>query len=400
MKTSHLVAIVLIFACTACGWFILGSAITARSHDRSEIGKEAVGDGWGPQMVQAHPDSYYLSPTAGNGRKSVAPVESQVDVQLRYEPKRKGLLWHRTYRVDFTGDYQIKNPTPVTQTFYVRFQLPATGASYENFSFRLSEGEASGRAPEQGAITEAVVLPPGGETSLRVTYLARGTEEWRYHFGGTDRVRNFVLRMKTDFAEIDFPTGTGSPSSRDTVDAGWDLEWSYPDVLAAQDVGMAMPRALNPGPVAARIAFFAPVSLLFFFTVLVLLGVVRGQALHPMHFFFIASGFFAFQLLFAYLVDLLPLMPAFLLASVVSVTLVATYVHAVSRGRLTKIAVVAQVAYMGLFSYSFFFDGLTGLVITIGAIITLAFLMIHTAKIDWEAKFRPTPPSLPVKPAF
>jgi len=39
------------------------------------------------------------------------------------------------------------------------------------------------------------------------------------------------------------------------------------------------------------------------------------------------------------------------------------------------IGAIAQFAYMILFSYSFFFEGLTGLTITIGAIVTLALLM-------------------------
>ena len=62
---------------------------------------------------------------------------------------------------------------------------------------------------------------------------------------------------------------------------------------------------------------------------------------------------------------------------------------------------VAQFAYIVLFSYSFFFEGLTGLTITIGAIITLALLMITTAKVTWVDKFasKPTqqgfPPPIP-----
>ena len=41
---------------------------------------------------------------------------------------------------------------------------------------------------------------------------------------------------------------------------------------------MDPPDRLNPGPLAARITFFAPVSLLFFFTVMVILGVLRATA--------------------------------------------------------------------------------------------------------------------------
>lgn len=41
----------------------------------------------------------------------------------------------------------------------------------------------------------------------------------------------------------------------------------------------------------------------------------------------------------------------------------------------------------GLLWYAFFFKGLTGLAITIGAVITLFVLMQTTARIDWRAVF-------------
>jgi hypothetical protein len=52
---------------------------------------------------------------------------------------------------------------------------------------------------------------------------------------------------------------------------------------------------------------------------------------------------------------------------------------------------------MVLFSYSFFFDGLTGIAIAIGAVITLALLMAFTAKVDWDSALgsRGTPPPMP-----
>jgi hypothetical protein len=40
-----------------------------------------------------------------------------------------------------------------------------------------------------------------------------------------------------------------------------------------------------------------------------------------------------------------------------------------------------------LFSYAFFFEGFTGLAITIGAIVTLFVLMQMTAHVSWDAVF-------------
>ncbi|HPA20009.1 MAG TPA: inner membrane CreD family protein [Verrucomicrobiae bacterium] len=386
MTMGGMFAVGWIFLCTAAGWFLLGGAVEKRTAAAVQnLGKEVRG-AWGPAMAQCHPHAYYLPPGGGQKDGIIRPASSHIAVALSYEPKRKGLLWHRTYGVSFEGEYLIQNPTPIQQTVYVVFRFPSADATYHDFRFSIGDAAPTERAPENGAITESVVIAPNASVPLKVGYRARGVDRWAYAFEDASRVRNFELRMTTDFAEINFPTGTGSPTGRQKTQNGWELTWSYPDVLSAPGIGMDMPNVLNAGPVAARISFFAPVSLLFFFAVLLIVGVVRQQNLHPMNYFFLAAGFFAFQALFTYLVDLVPLHLSFAIAAAVSLLLVCGYIHAVSGGRLSRVAVPAQIAYMVLFSYSFFFDGLSGLTITIGAVGTLALLMALTAHIDWDEK--------------
>lgn len=149
-----------------------------------------------------------------------------------------------------------------------------------------------------------------------------------------------------------------------------------------------MPQKLNPGPVAQRISFFAPVSLLFFFTILLIISGIRQVIFHPMHYFFLAAGFFAFHLLFAYLVDHVQLEGSFLISSITSVLLIWTYMGKVAGQSFSiRFVLPTQVIYLILFSYSFFFEGYTGLTITIGAIVTLFVLMQMTAKTDWNQIF-------------
>jgi hypothetical protein len=195
--------------------------------------------------------------------------------------------------------------------------------------------------------------------------------------------------MLTDFHEINFPVGTASadPDKRHEDKRGYSLTWDYPDVIAAQDIGMDMPKLLNAGPVAARIVFFAPVSLLFFVTVVLLVAGMKGIPLHPMHVFFISAGFFAFHLLFAYLVDLLPLATSFIIATATSLLLVTGYLKAVGGRTLFAIALPAQLTYLIAFSTSFFIDGLTGITLTVLAVATLALLMFLTARTDWRGFF-------------
>lgn len=393
MKTSHLIASLAIVACTSIAWFVLGAALSQRTADSSAAIHAEVADVWGPPLEQFHPQAWYETPNAPGGRATILPSRSQVSVDLAYDPKRRGLLWHRTYDVTFGGDYVFTNPTRIPQTIYVSFPLPAGTAGLHEFRFLLGDSDEGNDAMpgRTGVVTRAIVVPAAGSIDLRTGYRTRGTGTWSYHFPDKRRISGFRLDMRTNFSDIDFPAGTGSPGSRVADARGWSLAWEFPDVLAAPSIGMDMPKQLNAGPVAARIVFFAPVSLLFFVTILLLMATMRGVALHPMHVFFVAAGFFAFHLLFAYLVDLLPIHPSFAIATTVSVLLVCGYLKAVGGKALLAIALPAQLAYLVLFSGSFFFDGLTGITLTVCGVATLALLMFLTARIDWRAAFTPRP---------
>jgi len=145
---------------------------------------------------------------------------------------------------------------------------------------------------------------------------------------------------------------------------------------------------LNPGPFAARVTFFAPVGLLFFLTVMVIMGATSGPSLHPMHYWFIAAAFFSFHLLLAYLVDHISVHFAFGVAAAVSLALVVSYLRLVTGMRHALLqAGGAQAVFLVLFSYAFFFEGFTGLTITVGAILTLFVLMQMTAHVPWDDVF-------------
>jgi hypothetical protein len=76
------------------------------------------------------------------------------------------------------------------------------------------------------------------------------------------------------------------------------------------------------------------------------------------------------------------------LASFVSITLVVSYLRLVcGLRRALFYAGGAQLVFLVLFSYAFFFAGYTGLTVTIGAVLTLFVLMQLTGRIDWEGIF-------------
>jgi hypothetical protein len=56
-------------------------------------------------------------------------------------------------------------------------------------------------------------------------------------------------------------------------------------------------------------------------------------------------------------------------------------------GRAVRYAGTAQFVFLVLFSSAFFFEGYTGLAVTLGAVLTLFVLMQLTGRVDWERAF-------------
>ncbi len=78
--------------------------------------------------------------------------------------------------------------------------------------------------------------------------------------------------------------------------------------------------------------------------------------------------------------------------------LVVSYLRLVVDWRFAVVeAGLTQLIYLVLFSYAFFFEGFTGLTVTIGTILTLFVVMQMTGRIRWEEKFAA---SLPRKSAL
>ena len=393
MKLTHLIVIAVIFVCTSIAWWLLGAVITQRTSHVSYQTGDSVSGRWGPPLLQKHPSARYTS--SSGSRVSLQPAKSDVKVQLSYQPVKMGLLWHRTYGATFEGHYTFTNSTAITQKFDIDFELPSSGALLDKIKFTLGEGgnaRDSIAAPEQGVVTDSVQLAPGESIPIVVSYECRGMDHWRYAFADASRIRDFMLTMNTDFTDVNFPIS--SPTDREQLEKGMQLVWKYEDAISAPGIGMEMPRELNAGPVAAQISFYAPLSLLLFFTVIIITVISRGMSLHPVNYFFLAAGFFAFPLLFSYMLDVFPVHLSFFIAAACSLLLVCGYLRAAAGEFLFRVAVVAQSAYMVLFSYSFFFKGLTGLTLTVGGIVTLGVLMALTAKVDWSQKLGAVSPRL------
>ena len=431
---KRIAAIVFIFGCTAVAWAILGSTIFYRTYNAESGLSGRVASTWGAAQAQAPPaiarewKEEKTVEVEEKGKKTTRTERqthseavkidaSRVAAALHIDYRQKGLLWFSTYTVDFDGAYTFQNPMPREEEFVIQLPFPAQQAAYDNVQLLLDDKPLAVTFSGSQAVARTRIAA-GAQSVLHAAYRSQGLDSWRYSFsrangqGSTagdnadgsgkeiSQARDFHLLVKTDFSGFDFPDNSLSPTEKRQMPNGWELEWNYQNLVSGFDIALKMPQKLQPGPLAGRISYFAPVSLFFFFFLVFILSTLRGNDLHPMNYFFLACAFFAFHLLLAYLADHISIHAAFLISSIVSVVLVISYLRLVVDLRFAMVeAGLTQLIYLVLFSYAFFFEGFTGLTVTIGSILTLFVVMQMTGRIRWEEKFSPSLPRKSALPA-
>jgi hypothetical protein len=418
----RLLAIGFVWLGCSLAWAILGSTLGVRSGLASGGLLPEVHALWGPPLEQAPPAAtgtethrevqtetkwdekakryFEVSHEVDVTTERDLPLtSSRVTARLALQHRRKGLLWFPTYAVDFGAAYTFRNESAEARLATVTFPLRQAGVVYDGFTLSDPDGNPVEVTFDEGRVRFGRKLAAGEAVSFEVRYSTRGTGSWGYGVPGkglgpeAGRARDFRLELQTDFPDVDFPAGTMSPSRHGVEGGRWRGVWESAQIVGTQAIGVELPQLLNPGPLASQITFFAPLSLLFFFFVTAILLAAEGRSIHAMHYFLIGCAFFAFHLLFAYLIDHVEVGVSFAVASAVAVALVISYARLFVgwRTALLRLA-VPQVVFLVLFSWTFFWRGFTGLAVTVGAIVTLFVVMQMTGTLDWEkvlAKARP-----------
>lgn len=317
---------------------------------------------------------------------AVAVSESNVNAKLGYDPRRKGLVWYSLYDVWFTGEYVYEHAEGTAGYLDLEIPLPTSDALYDGLVFEIN-GEDQRRLldPAEGRFRASLMVQPGDTVSFRVAYESRGADQWRYAPGeGVQQLERFRLSLTTDFAKIDFPSRTLSPTSKRRIAEGWTLDWDFASTVTGHGMGMVMPEKIQPGEMSTALIFSAPISLMFFFILLFVVATLQKIEIHPVNYLFLAAAFFSFHLLFSYSADHLTVPWAFAISSAVSLGLVVSYLRLVVSPRFAlREAALGQLIYLVGFSLAHFWEGYTGLTVTVMAILTLFILMQATGRLRW-----------------
>ncbi len=404
----RILALIFIFIVTTIAWVTFGGVMQGRSSGQQGSLYGDVADLWGEPLTQRAPTFTFAWTTTEEKRethtnargevvvktyevehdhdKQVHPASTDMDVNIGLDQRRKGLLWFALYDVDMQGAWTYQHEEAVAGFLWLGFDFPSNQGVYDGFEVFVDGERRTGNvAPGTGQVQIPVAVEPGQVVAFAIGYHSRGMDEWKYQPTATvGEVKDFRLSMNTDFLDIDYPAFTMSPSSRERDGRGWKLDWDFTGLVTGHGIGMVMPQRIQPGVLASHMSFSAPISLGFFMVWIFVIGVLKKVEVHPVNHLFLAAAFFSFHLLFGYVADHLAVEWAFGLSAGVSVLLVVSYLRLVVGSRFAFVeAGLAQLLYLVGFSLAHFWEGYTGLTVTVLGIVTLFGLMQLTGRIQW-----------------
>ena len=428
-QLAQLTAIAIIFLGFTIAWVILGSVNAGRTEGQTDLLSKRVQNSYGGPLIITPPRIYYERTrerkvkVAGletissfKERETVDPSDSNVAVDLSLERKKVGNLWFPVFFAKYRGQYEYDvEAIPKDVRSETLFLLPGLSSSesiFRNIEFKLNGAlvEPLARIVSNTPVELTATRYVNGKLMVDFSYETTGTGYFLYLLSnlgqqqilGENEVRsdsiekarltrldNFNLKLTTDFIKYEFPKRTVPYTTLRQEDGRSEFEWLFDKTVTGKNIGLIVPEELNPGDIASRISFFAPISLLFFFVVVTIFGILAKNRLHPMHYAFLAATFLSFHLTFSYAADHLSMHVAFATASFVSCFLTFTYLARVKGHKYALVGTSLQLLYLVVFSWSFFYQtdsglGITGLVVTIVSVLTLFALMQLTAKLDWQ----------------
>ncbi len=430
MSIKKLIAVAVIFLGFSIAWMILGGVNQSRTWDYTQKSLKRLQNAYGGPLKINPPLIYYeiIRQKKGqvNGFETVSsytekefidPSRTNVEINLKLERKKIGNLWFPVFIAAYQGEYEYNiESVPEEARSQPLFLVPGLNSSesiYRSIEMKINDMTVQplSKLVSNTPIELRSKMDSAGNVKVNYFYETTGIDYILYELAGKyeplkktiqqdnnsrayrerlTRLDNFNVKLTADFRIYDFPGQTIPPTKRKQFGQKNEFIWQFDKTVTGKNIGLIVPKEINPGEIAARISFFAPVSLLFFFVVMIIFGILVKRKLHPMHYFFLAATFLSFHLMFSYSADHISMYSAFGIASIVSCLLTFSYLVRFNEWKYATISMSLQLLYLIVFSWSFFYKsttglGITGLIVTIVSVITLFVLMQLTAKLDWKS---------------
>jgi|GEM_PF-943775 len=382
----------------------IGMRIDSRHNQTYSRSLKFVADIWGGQIAQNPPAFFYdgsiteqyldektnqYKTRVKTGQINAGFQAQKLDVNIKKNIRKKGLLSFPGYSVAFNGTYILNNATGVRQNHSFVFALPSNAGNISGISVKFDGAEYKGDSNYADGINWRGDMVPGETHTITVSYNAQGTESFVYSLADKSiEVKKLEATIHTDFTDVNYPENSMLPAENVSDNDQSRLTWKAENVVTGQNISLKFGIPGNYGAVISKMFLYAPLPILLFTGFLLIVCAARQIRLHPFHYLFIITSFFVYYLIGSYLVSYIPIITAILASLAVSGAILLYYVKLIGKGKeIISASGAGILVFQWFFSGAFFFPEHTGFLITIASVIAFIVLIKVTAKIDWENKW-------------
>ncbi len=330
----------------------------------------------------------------------------------------------RRYEAAFEGTYVIrcKEPEPQEQQrgdqdaeddekqepekerISVYFPYPVNADTIPDATVTVDGEEPEDAIFTQSGVGFLIEIAPGQKREIKVSYRAFGTEDFRYALENNSRIRHLDFTLVTTDASRRpvVPLETSLRPSRPLeLEAGtYTAKWVYDNLLTARDIIIEMPVSVVRTDLSGRTGDLVPVAavvMVLFALVLLLAGKAAGNPMSPGEVVLLVLATVVFYPMLVFLSRHVSVSVAFAIAFVVTGLLV---ISALRREHGMAFALrsggFALIAVLGLLSLAAIAGEGSGVLVTLSAVLLVAFA-IRVAP-DLRAQHRVSPPPPPSEP--
>lgn len=382
----------------------IGMRIDSRHNQTYSRSLKFVADIWGGQITQKPPvfsysgliTEQYLDEKTNQYKTRVKTGQinagfrtQKLDVNIKKNIRKKGLLSFPGYNLAFKGTYVLKNTTGTRQEHTFEFALPEYAGNISGISVKFDGKDYTDDPNYADGIDWSGMMSPDETHTIEVSFNAQGTEKFVYALADKSiEMKKLEATVNTDFTDIDFPENSMLPAENVSDNDASRLVWKAENVVTGQSIALTFGIPGNYGAVISKMFMYAPLPIILFTGFLLIVSAARQIRLHPFHYLFIITSFFVYYLIGSYLVSYLPILAAIPVSLIVSGAILLYYVKLIGKGKdIIAASGIGVLIFQWFFSGAFFFPEHTGFLITIASVIAFIVLIKVTAKIDWENKW-------------
>jgi len=294
-------------------------------------------------------------------------------------------------------DEEEKEPEPERVSVY--FPYPANADTIPEATVSLDGEEPEDASFSQSGVGFILEIMPGQKREIKVHYRAFGTEDFRYALESNSRIRRLDFTLVTTDASrrpvVPLETSLRPSQPLDLEGGTYTAKWTYDNLLTARDIIIEMPLSVVRTDLSGRTGDLVPVAavvMVLFALVLLLAGKAADRPMGPGEIVLIVLAVLVFYPMLVFLSRHLTVSVAFAVAFVVSGLLV---ISALRREHGTGFALrsggFAMIAVLGLLSLAAIAGEASGVLVTISAVLLVAFAIRVAPELRPEPRPQPPP---------